>query len=168
MKDMISQRLRQIKTSGHLEKYAKPDLMIIDGGRGHKSVVMEAMMEEGIFLPFVCIAKGEERNAGREEFFTSTKDNIALDFQSPEMFYLQTLRDEAHRFAIRKHRQKKTSKSTSSELDKIPSVGKARKIALLSYFSSVEEIKKASIETIQKVEGINKRTAENIYLHFKK
>lgn len=169
MKDMLSQRLTQIKRLDSLiDKTKIPDLLIIDGGKGHKTAILQAMNECDIFIPFACIAKGQDRNAGREVFYTIDKDDFSLGFQTPLLFYLQNLRDEAHRFAITSHRQKKRASVTESELDKIAAIGKSRKALLLSHFGSLEEIKKASVDHICRIKGFSKKIAEQIYWHFRK
>jgi excinuclease ABC subunit C len=114
----------------------------------------------------VAISKGQDRNAGREFYHMKDKDSFELEYRSPLAFYLQNLRDEAHRFAIGTHRKKRGKSMYQSKIDEIDGVGIKRKADLLKYFGSVKEIEQASVEDLQKVDGINKKTAEKIYNYF--
>ncbi len=146
----------------------KPDLILIDGGKGHLHVAIDVLAELGITdIKVVAIAKGPQRNAGHEWFFPEGRDPFQLPKNDPALYYLQRLRDEAHRFAIGTHRQKRIKVLGQSLLDSIPGIGPRRKKALLQYFGSVQGIKGAGVRDLAKVKGISKDMAENIfkYLH---
>lgn len=145
-----------------------PDIILIDGGKGQLSSVMEVLEELGIEdqLTVVSIAKGEDRNAGRERFFMPGRDVFDLPLNDPLLHYLQRLRDEAHRFAIGAHRTRRKNDISKSPLDDIPGIGAKRKKALLMYFGSGEAVKNAGVDDLQKVEGISKAVAEKIYDYF--
>ncbi len=141
-----------------------PDLMLIDGGPGQMSVAQQVIQEMGIQnLAIVCIAKGPDRNAGRETFYRQGREPFQLQENDPVLYYLQRLRDEAHRFAITSHRAKRAKSMYVSKLDEIPNIGPKRKKALLNRFGSARAVENASIEEIASVEGINRKTAEMIY-----
>jgi excinuclease ABC subunit C len=159
LKEVLSRRFKRIK-----EGTAKgADLMIIDGGKGHLSVVKKTMEQYNMHIPFVCMSKGEDRNAGRETFHILNQEQFTLSKDDPVMKYLQILRDEAHNFAIKSHRIKRSKAISTSALDAISGIGPGRKKALLEFFGSVEAIKGATISEIMKVNKINKNIAENIY-----
>ncbi len=166
--------LRQVLTRRFIRLEKEPDktpgLMIIDGGKGHMGVVGQVMQEFNITLPFVCMSKGVERNAGREQFHMPGREVFTLDKGQNVMKYLQILRDEAHNFAIKGHRHKRSKAIKISSLDDIGGIGKKRKSALLNYFGSFQAIMEASMQDLTKVPGINKNIAENIYavLHLDK
>ncbi|WP_341751810.1 excinuclease ABC subunit UvrC [Candidatus Tisiphia endosymbiont of Piscicola geometra] len=138
-------------------------LMIIDGGRGHLSVVQKIMAEFGLAIPFVCMSKGPDRNAGCEQFHMPGKESFTIDKNLPIMKYLQILRDEAHNFAIKNHRLRRSKAIKVSSLDDINSVGLIRKKALLHYFGSYKAICDATIEELSKVKGISKTLAKHIF-----
>ncbi len=145
-----------------------PDLLLIDGGQGQLSACREVLEECGVldFLTLVAISKGPDRNAGREQFHMIDRPPFQLPIDDPVLFYLQRLRDEAHRFAIGTHRARRTKQITSSPLDAISGVGAKRKKALLLYFGSAKAIASAGIEDLQNVEGISKAVAQTIYDYF--
>jgi excinuclease ABC subunit C len=144
-----------------------PNLVIIDGGQGQLSSAREILEEFGILhtLKLLAIAKGPDRNAGREKFFTPEK-SFELPPNDPVMHYLQRLRDEAHRFAVSAHRVRRQKDLTRSPLDDIPGVGARRKKALLHHFGSGQAVANAAIEDLQKVEGISRSAARRIYDYF--
>lgn len=145
-----------------------PDLVLIDGGAGQLTVALEVMEELGLSdLPLVAIAKGPERNAGREQFFMPEKEPFVLPIHDPLLHYLQRLRDEAHRFAISSHRIKRANALRASELDAIPGIGATRKKALLHHFGSAKAVEGATLEELQKTPGINKKTAQQIHDYFR-
>ena len=141
-------------------------LFLIDGGAGQLSVVLETLAAEGVSVPVVAIAKGEDRNAGREWFHVPGQAPFQLPVNDPTLHYLQRLRDEAHRFAIGRHRGKRSKALTQSALDDIPGIGATRKRALLRHFGSRADVATASREELQRVPGISKATAQVIYDHF--
>ncbi|MDF2965239.1 MAG: uvrC [Rickettsiaceae bacterium] len=165
LSEVLSRRFKRIKEGS--SKAA--DLMIIDGGKGHLSTTKKVMEQFKMDIPFVCMSKGVDRNAGREVFHLPNREPFTLPKDEPIMKYLQILRDEAHNFAIKSHRIKRSKAISLSALDAIPGVGPKRKRALLEYFGSVDAIKEASIADIMKIEKINKTTAETIHnaLHSK-
>ena len=126
--------------------------------------VFEDLGVQGVV--YVGIAKGPDRNAGREQFFLPGKEPFQLPPDDPVLHYLQRLRDEAHRFAIGAHRNKRSKSMRTSELDAIAFIGPGRKKALLHHFGSAGAVAAASIEDIQKVPGISKSMAQIIYQHF--
>jgi excinuclease ABC subunit C len=145
-----------------------PDLLLIDGGLGQLNAVQITLEELGIAgtLTVVSIAKGEDRHAGREQFFITGKKPFRLRENDPVLHYLQRLRDEAHRFAIGAHRAKRAKQITGSPLDEIPGIGARRKKALLHYFGSAKAVAQAGIEDLARVEGVSKAMAQAIYDYF--
>ena len=164
LKEVITRRFSKIK-SNHEEEL--PDLIIIDGGKGHYNVARKILDELGHFnLNMVAIAKGERRNQGDETFHYNNK-KIKIN-NNVLLFFLQRLRDEAHRFAIFSHRINRKNSFTQSALDKIEGVGKKRKKLLLNHFGSAKLIENASIENIKKVHGISDLVANKVYNFFNK
>jgi excinuclease ABC subunit C len=144
-----------------------PDLVLIDGGAGQLSAVREVLEDAGISgLCYVAIAKGPDRNAGREQFFMPDKQPFTLPPGDAALHYLQRLRDEAHRFAIGSHRNKRSKALTHSALDDIPGIGAARKKALLHHFGSRKGVEDATLSDLKKVPGISQAIAEQIYGYF--
>ena len=144
-----------------------PDLVLIDGGAGQFSVVHEIMTELGVAdVPMVAISKGPDRNAGREKFHMLGRDAFDLPIGDPVLYFLQRLRDEAHRFAIGSHRQKREKGMNRSELDEVAGVGRARRKALLHHFGSVRAIARAGLADLEAVTGVNRTVAKKIYDHF--
>lgn len=144
-----------------------PDLVLIDGGAGQLSAAQAIMDDLGLSdIPLVGVAKGPERNAGREWFYQAGKEPFQLPERDPVLYFLQRLRDEAHRFAITTHRAARSRKLSVSELDDIPGIGAARKKALLLHFGSAKGVKAAGIKDLEAVEGINKTIAKTIYAAF--
>lgn len=145
----------------------KPDVILLDGGLGQLHAVHEALKDFDLSgIAIIAISKGPERNAGKEFYHQLGKESFSLPFQSPIAFYLQNLRDEAHRFAIGTHRARRAKSIYKSRLDEIEGIGGKRKRDLLNYFGSVEEISQAGVKDLQKVPGISKKTAEKIYNYF--
>jgi excinuclease ABC subunit C len=140
-----------------------PSLMIIDGGKGHMGVVEKVMQEMGFDIPFVCMSKGPDRHAGIEQFHTVKQSVFTLDKSDPVMKYLQILRDEAHNFAITRHRRNRSNAITVSSLDKISGIGKVRKKALLNYFGDFKAIASASLDELAAAPNISKSIAKTIH-----
>jgi excinuclease ABC subunit C len=164
LKEVITRRFSKIK-SNHEDDL--PDLIIIDGGKGHYNVARKILDELGHFnLNMIAIAKGERRNQGDETFHYNNK-KIKIN-NNVLLFFLQRLRDEAHRFAIFSHRINRKNSFTQSALDKIEGVGKKRKRLLLNHFGSAKLIENASIEDIKKVHGISDLVANKVYNFFNK
>ncbi|MBX3431374.1 MAG: excinuclease ABC subunit UvrC [Hyphomonadaceae bacterium] len=147
---------------------AWPDLVLIDGGDGQLNAALEALDELGLKNRIVIagIAKGVDRDAGRERFFIPGKPAFRLDEKSPVLYYLQRLRDEAHRFAIGAHRGKRSAGLTKNPLDEIGGIGPARKRALLDRFGSARGVSRAALAELEAVEGVNKELAKRIYDFF--
>ena len=147
---------------------AWPDLVLIDGGDGQLNAALEALDELGLKnrISIAGIAKGVDRDAGRERFFIPGKPAFRLDEKSPVLYYLQRLRDEAHRFAIGAHRGKRSAGLTKNPLDEIGGIGPARKRALLDRFGSARGVSRAALAELEAVEGVNKELAKRIYDFF--
>jgi excinuclease ABC subunit C len=144
-----------------------PDLLLIDGGKGQLSAVLEVMEELGVHdVPVVSVAKGPDRNAGREVFHLPGGREVTFPPNAPLLFYLQRLRDEAHRFAIGTHRQKRAKSLTTSTLDEVPGIGPNRKRALLMHFGTARAVKGAALEDLERAPGISKAMAIQIYDFF--
>ena len=145
----------------------RPDVILIDGGRGQLNAVHEVLRDYDLNgINIIAISKGPDRNAGREFYHMKDKDSFELEYRSSLAFYLQNLRDEAHRFAIGTHRKKRSKSISRSVIDDVEGVGVKRKSDLLKYFGSVEDITEATLDDLQKVDGISKKTAEKIYSYF--
>jgi excinuclease ABC subunit C len=145
-----------------------PDVVFIDGGQGQLNAVREVIA--GLNLPreviFVGIAKGEDRDAGREKFFMEGREPFMLPHRDPVLYYVQRLRDEAHRFAIGTHRARRKKEIVSNPLDEIGGIGPSRKRALLNHFGSAKAVGRASLADLAAVPGISRQTAQTVYDHF--
>jgi excinuclease ABC subunit C len=145
-----------------------PDLVFIDGGAGQMSAVREVIST--LNLPkeviFIGIAKGEDRDAGREKFFMEGRDAFMLPHRDPVLYYVQRLRDEAHRFAIGTHRARRKKEQIKNPLDEIEGIGPTRKRALLHHFGSAKAVGRASLVDLQAVPTISNAMAQLIYDHF--
>jgi len=144
-----------------------PDLVLIDGGAGQLSAAREVLQDLGIDdVTLVAIAKGPDRDAGREWFHMDGRPPFQLPPRDPALYYLQRLRDEAHRFAITTHRAGRSKALVTSELDEIPGIGSARKRALLNHFGSARGVKQAGLADLEAAPGISRETARRVYGHF--
>lgn len=146
-----------------------PDLVLIDGGLGQLNAVIEALAGIGVTpedVNLVSIAKGVDRNAGREQFFRPGRAPFKLPETAPVLYYLQRLRDEAHRWAIGAHRAKRSAAIKTSPLDEIEGVGPTRKKALLHHFGSAKGVSRAKVADLMEVDGVNEALAERIWGHF--
>ena len=165
LKEVLSRRFKRAM----LEKgnyLTLPDLILIDGGKGQYSTAKEVLDEFGLHdLPMIAIAKGKLRNSGDETFFYNGK-TFKFDKNDPTLFFLQRLRDEAHRFAITSHRAKRAKGITKSLLDQIDGIGSIRKRALLNHFGSARSVESASFDEIKSVEGVEEKVAKKIYNFF--
>jgi excinuclease ABC subunit C len=145
-----------------------PDLLLIDGGVGQLNKVLGVMAEIGINdVTVVGIAKGPDRNAGRERFFMQDREPFDLPHDDPALYYLQRLRDEAHRYAIGTHRARRSKAISQSRLDEVPGIGATRKKALLHHFGSAKAVEEARLEELIRAPGINRSTAQKIHDYFR-
>ena len=145
-----------------------PQLVLIDGGQGQLEAARGVMTELGLDdIPLVGIAKGPDRDAGRERFFLPGKPPFSLEPRDPVLYFLQRLRDEAHRFAIGTHRTRRAQDITRSALDEVPGIGATRKRALLHHFGSARAVGAATLEDIKSVPGISGALAQKIHDHFR-
>ncbi len=141
--------------------------MLIDGGQGQLTAARETLSALGVTdLPLIGIAKGPERDAGRETFFITGREPLKLKPRDPVLYFVQRLRDEAHRFAIGSHRQKRKKDIREAGLQEIPGIGPTRKRALLRHFGTLKAIERASMADLEHVPGINAETARKIYDFF--
>ena len=168
MREVLSRRFARLeKEDPDRSKGDWPDLLLIDGGKGQLSSVLEVMEDAGVHdIPVVAISKGPDRNAGREVFHMPGGREVTLPPNSPVLFYLQRLRDEAHRFAIGAHRDKRAKSMTASPLDEVPGIGPSRKRALLMHFGTARAVKGAALEDLEKAPGISRAMARGIYDYF--
>jgi len=168
MREVFERRFgRALKEDPERESGTWPDLVLIDGGIGQLSAARDILTEMGVHdVPLVAVAKGPDRDAGREWFHRTGMDPIQLPPRDPVLYYLQRLRDEAHRFAITTHRAGRSKSLIKSELDEIPGVGTAIKRALLNHFGSARGVRNAALEDLQNGPGIGPAVARRIYEHF--
>ena len=144
-----------------------PDLLLIDGGKGQLSAVSDVLEElELSAIPVIAISKGPERNAGNEQFHKTGAPAFSLDKNDPALYFLQRLRDEAHRFVIGGHRLRRKKQMAKNPLDDIPSIGPTRKRALLAHFGAAKAVANASVKDLTQVKGISAAMAETIYDFF--
>lgn len=169
MKEVLGRRFsRLVKEEEAGENPVRPDLVLIDGGQGQLGVVQAVMAELGVDdIPVVGIAKGPDRDAGLERFIVPGKPPFMLEKKSPVLYYLQRLRDEAHRFAIGSHRTRRSMDIKKSPLDEIEGIGPRRKQALLQAFGSARGVSRASAADLAKVEGVNEAMAQRIFAFFR-
>ena len=143
-----------------------PDLVMIDGGKGQYSVSRSLLNELGLHdMPIIAIAKGKNRNAGEETMYYENRE-FKFEKNDPLLFFIQRLRDEAHRFAISTHRAKRKKNLSKSLLDQIIGIGKQRKKSLLNHFGSARAVESASFDEIKSVKGIEDNVAKKIYDYF--
>ncbi len=165
LKEVLSRRFkRALLEKGNYLSF--PDLLLVDGGKGQYSTTREVLNEFGLHdLPIIAIAKGKFRNSGNETFFHNGK-SFKFEKNDPTLFFLQRLRDEAHRFAISAHRAKRKKGISKSLLDQINGIGSIRKRALLNHFGSARAVESASFDEIKSVEGVEEKVAKKIYNFF--
>ena len=168
MREMLTRRFSRLaKETGEVNRWAAPDLVLIDGGPGQLGAAYEVLDELGLSeIKIAAVAKGPDRNAGRERIYLKGKEPLLLEPRDPVLYCVQKLRDEAHRFAIGAHRAKRKKAITASPLDEVPGIGPARKRALLQHFGSAKAVSRASIADLQSVGGISAQMAKTIYDHF--
>jgi excinuclease ABC subunit C len=168
MKEVLTRRFKRlIKEDPERAQGQWPDLLLIDGGAGQVSAVASIMREFGVQdIPMVGVAKGIDRDAGKEEFHRVGARPMALRHNDPVLYFVQRLRDEAHRFAIGTHRAKRSKAVGATPLDDVPGVGAARKRALLAHFGSAKAVGRANLGDLKAVEGVSDALAERIYAFF--
>jgi excinuclease ABC subunit C len=168
MREVLTRRFgRLVKEEEAGETPARPDLVLVDGGAGQLQAALEIMADLGVDdIAVVGVAKGPDRDAGLERFFMPGKEPFMLEPKSPALYYLQRLRDEAHRFAIGSHRVRRTMEMRKNPLDEIEGVGPGRKKALLHAFGSAKGVSRASAADLAKVEGVSAQLAQRIYDFF--
>lgn len=168
MKEVLNRRFRRLlKEDPNRESGMWPDLVLIDGGAGQVSAVAGILAELGIDdVPFIGVAKGQDRDHGKEEFYRTAGRPFALKRNDPVLYFIQRLRDEAHRFAIGTHRQKRAKAMGATPLDDVPGVGGVRKRALLAHFGSAKAVSRAALKDLKAVEGISDGLAEAIFDFF--
>jgi excinuclease ABC subunit C len=175
MREVLTRRFTRLANESQLEAEDEqtgmpdwPDVVFIDGGQGQLNAVREVVA--GLDLPrevtFIGIAKGEERDAGREKFFMEGKEPFMLPHRDPVLYYVQRLRDEAHRFAIGTHRARRKKDFVSNPLDEIDGIGPARKRALLQHFGSAKAVSRAALADLAAIPGISSAMAQLVYDHF--
>jgi excinuclease ABC subunit C len=169
MREVLSRRFgRALKENPDRDEEHWPDLVLIDGGQGQLEVARQVLVELGIEdIAIVGIAKGPDRDAGRERFFVPGKPPFSLEPRDPVLYFLQRLRDEAHRFAIGTHRARRAADITRSALDEVPGIGASRKRALLHHFGSARAVAVATLGDIKSVPGISDALAQKIHDHFR-
>jgi excinuclease ABC subunit C len=165
MREVLYRRFARLSKDPKLEW---PDLVIIDGGKGQLSAVTETLEKLGVLgrITLVAIAKGPDRNAGRETFHMNGRQMFTLPLRTPSLYYLQRLRDEAHRFAIGTHRAKRKKAMVANPLDGIDGIGPGRKKALLNHFGSAKAVKGATVDDLASVEGVSQKLAQIIHDYF--
>ncbi|UWQ05232.1 excinuclease ABC subunit UvrC [Aliiroseovarius crassostreae] len=168
MKEVLTRRFKRLlKEDPDRQEGHWPDLLLIDGGAGQVSAVHEIMQEMGVTdIPMVGVAKGVDRDHGKEEFHRIGQRPFALGRTDPVLYFIQRMRDEAHRFAIGTHRAKRAKAQGATPLDEVPGVGAARKRALLAHFGSAKAVSRAGLEDLKAVDGISESLAETIYAFF--
>ena len=168
MKEVLSRRfVRLLKEDPDRQTESWPDLLLIDGGAGQVSVVDGILADLGVEdIPIVGVAKGIDRDQGKEEFYRPGRAPFALRMNDPVLYFIQRLRDEAHRWAIGTHRAKRAKSVMANPLDEIAGIGASRKRALLAHFGSAKAVSRAGLADLQAVEGISAAMAQKVYDHF--
>jgi excinuclease ABC subunit C len=159
---------RHIKTPSEAQHWSCPDLLLIDGGAGQLTAAWDALKKLGLSdrIPMVGVAKGPDRNAGKERFFVRGQEPFTLPQGDPVLYFVQRLRDEAHRFAIGSHQARRKKSMALNPLDEIPGIGPARKKALLKHFGSAKAVSRAGVSDLQTVDGVSEAMARAIYNFF--
>jgi excinuclease ABC subunit C len=171
MREVLTRRFARLKRQGETAEAGgfpdSPDLVVIDGGRGQFEAAREVMASLGVEgVALASIAKGPDRNAGRETFFVAGREPFKLPPRDPALFFVQRLRDEAHRFAVGTHRARRKKEFVKNPLDEIPGIGAARKRALLFAFGSAKAVARAGLADLEKTPGLNAATAKVVYDFF--
>ena len=171
MREVLTRRFHRLMRQGETAEAGAfpdtPDLVIIDGGRGQFEAAREVLGSLGVKgVTLVAIAKGPDRNAGGKPSSSRAASSFKLSPRDPALFFVQRLRDEAHRFAIGTHRARRKKEFVKSPLDEIPGIGPARKRALLFAFGSAKDVAKAGLSDLEKTPGLNAATAKLVYDFF--
>ena len=168
MREMLTRRFSRLsRDKASANGWAAPDLVLIDGGPGQLSAARAVLDELGLSeISLAAVAKGPDRNAGRERIYLKDKEPLLLEPRDPVLYHIQRLRDEAHRFAIGAHRARRKKSMQSSPLDEVPGIGPNRKRALLKHFGSAKAVSRAGVADLANVEGISAQMARTIYDHF--
>ncbi len=171
MREVLTRRFARLLRQGETAEDGAfpdaPDLVVIDGGRGQFETARDVLASLGVTgVKLASIAKGPDRNAGRETFFVEGRESFKLSPRDPALFFIQRLRDEAHRFAVGTHRARRKKEFVKSPLDEIPGVGPARKRALLHAFGSARDVARAGLADLEKTRGLNAATAKLVYDFF--
>ncbi|MGD9028139.1 MAG: excinuclease ABC subunit UvrC, partial [Methyloceanibacter sp.] len=170
MRQMLTRRFSRLlkeRENDEEDNWSMPDLVLIDGGPGQLSAAHDVLEELGLTdISLAAVAKGPDRNAGRERIYRKGKDPLMLEPRDPVLYCIQTLRDEAHRFAIGAHRTRRKKGLTASPLDEVPGIGPTRKRALLRHFGSAKAVSRAGITDLESVGGISAQMAKTIYDFF--
>ncbi|HEY6577766.1 MAG TPA: excinuclease ABC subunit UvrC, partial [Rhizomicrobium sp.] len=167
MREVLTRRFARLVREAEDVKANWPDLVLIDGGPGQLAVAQSVLEDLGVEdVVLAGVAKGPDRDAGREHFHVKDREPFRLDLKSPVLYYLQRLRDEAHRFAIGAHRKKRAKALGANPLDEIAGIGAARKRALLQHFGSARAVAAASLSDLEAVTGVKSALARNIFDFF--
>ena len=168
MREMLTRRFSRLaKQRADPDGWAAPDLVLIDGGPGQLGAAYAVLDELGLSeIKVAAVAKGPDRNAGRERIYLKDKEPLLLEPRDPVLYHVQKLRDEAHRFAIGAHRAKRKKTITASPLDEVQGIGPRRKRALLQHFGSAKAVSRAGVADLEAVDGISAQMARTIYDHF--
>ena len=168
MKEVLTRRFsRLLKEDPDRQTEAWPDLLLIDGGAGQVSAVSMILAEQGVEdIPMIGVAKGIDRDQGKEEFHRPGQRPFALRMNDPVLYFIQRLRDEAHRWAIGTHRARRAKSVMANPLDEIAGIGAARKRALLTHFGSAKAVSRAGLTDLQAAPGISATIAQKVYDHF--
>ncbi len=166
MREVFERRFKRLNDEALENPDSVPDLIILDGGQGQLSTVLDVAKQYDINIPIIAVAKGQDRNAGRERFFVPNKDSFLLPPNDATLFYVQRLRDEAHRYANGNHAKKRDKPTESNELDKIAGIGAGRKKALIAHFGSSRSVREATLEQLEKTPLISKEIAKKVYHYF--
>src|SRR4029078_5034578 len=169
MREMLTRRFSKLaRDKASAEGWAAPDLVLIDGGPGQLSAAAAVLDELGLAddIRLAAVAKGPDRNAGRERIYMKDREPLLLEPRDPVLYCIQTLRDEAHRVATGAHRARRKKALHASPLDEVPGIGPTRKRALLQHFGSAKGVGGAGIADLEAVGGISAQMAKTIYEHF--
>lgn len=167
MRQVLRRRFTKLlREDPRREGGAWPDLVMLDGGAGQLAAARAVLAELGVEeVALLAVAKGPERERGEERFFLPDRPPLELDRHDPVLYLCQRLRDEAHRFAVDRHRRQRQRSLVRSRLDEIPGIGPRRKRALLDHFGSARAVEEASIRDLEAVPGISRRIARQIYAY---